>query len=264
MKQAITALMLTTASCTALAGPTCSWDNPGAARVYPVAIERLLDSYPEMDKATKSKLYTKLKWVKPDDYATITKDAIVGKRASYTNLRDMHWRDPNEPRLSKMNKVCKGAVTRAKWADEHKEQALIYIETEPSGKRWVVVVPLKCNNVSLADMLPPASTPEETPSGGDGSFKLTLQPYWPSMTETHEDFTPVTTPNGYIPPPVGVVYWPDIDAPRPPQHFAEGWGWWVGGQAAPIPEPETYAMMMLGLGVVAWASKRRKHVSNKV
>ena len=27
----------------------------------------------------------------------------------------------------------------------------------------------------------------------------------------------------------------------------------------PIPEPETYALMLLGLGVVGWAAKRRKH-----
>lgn len=30
------------------------------------------------------------------------------------------------------------------------------------------------------------------------------------------------------------------------------------GFAAPVPEPETYAMLALGLGVVGWSAKRRK------
>jgi hypothetical protein len=28
--------------------------------------------------------------------------------------------------------------------------------------------------------------------------------------------------------------------------------------AAPVPEPETYALMLAGLGVLGWASRRRK------
>jgi hypothetical protein len=30
------------------------------------------------------------------------------------------------------------------------------------------------------------------------------------------------------------------------------------GQLAPIPEPETYALMLAGLGVVGWSARRRR------
>jgi hypothetical protein len=38
----------------------------------------------------------------------------------------------------------------------------------------------------------------------------------------------------------------------------------IAGYTAPIPEPETYALMLAGLGVVAWMSRKRKAASAKV
>jgi hypothetical protein len=41
-----------------------------------------------------------------------------------------------------------------------------------------------------------------------------------------------------------------------------GWGQFdnvnVGSIAAPVPEPETYALMLAGLGMVAWVARRRR------
>jgi hypothetical protein len=37
----------------------------------------------------------------------------------------------------------------------------------------------------------------------------------------------------------------------------------ITGYTAPIPEPETYALMLLGLGVVAWGSRKRRVLSPK-
>lgn len=41
-------------------------------------------------------------------------------------------------------------------------------------------------------------------------------------------------------------------------HTTEFAGGALRGQLAPIPEPETYALMLAGLGVVGWAARRRR------
>ena len=41
-------------------------------------------------------------------------------------------------------------------------------------------------------------------------------------------------------------------------HTSEFPGGALRGQLAPIPEPETYALMLAGLGVVGWAARRRR------
>lgn len=266
----------------------CDWSNPGAARVYPVAVERLLENYPGMDGGTKFRLMQKMKWVKPDDYAAISRDEITGKRANYDSLRDMHWRDPAVSDPAKQHKVCRGAVDRSKWSDSHREIALVYIETEPSGRQWVVMVPLKCNNVSLASIqttpqksVPPtavipgpseplefdppgAGTPADgEPAGGGGRLRLSMTPYWPTVSapgETPPTYTEIPpeliTPPNWTPAPPGVTYWPDLPRPAPPTDWGAGTP--VTTHVPAIPEPETYALMLAGLGVVSWAARRAK------
>lgn len=34
----------------------------------------------------------------------------------------------------------------------------------------------------------------------------------------------------------------------------------IGGSVAPIPEPETYAMLLAGLGLIGWVARRRKSI----
>jgi hypothetical protein len=41
-------------------------------------------------------------------------------------------------------------------------------------------------------------------------------------------------------------------------HTSEFAGGALRGQLAPIPEPETYALMLAGLGVVGWSARRRR------
>jgi hypothetical protein len=80
-----------------------------------------------------------------------------------------------------------------------------------------------------------------------------------SSVITLEDFTQTATAVSTKPSPAfGVISMPGINLPGD-----AGSNWVAEGFVDPIPEPETYALMGVGLAVLAWATRRQRRQTGK-
>ena len=219
----------------------CSWDRPGANRYTgdPVAA---VDHYTDIDPETRAALKQRIAARKSDDIVTIHRDSVDGDNGKYAYdpaIRDMHFGSGT---------VC-GNVSRSKWAPLKVERALVYCE-----KDQCLIVPAICGNVSritrrpgLALVPPPALLPA-----------LPLVPVIPvtpeQMASLLKDIPLFYMPDGadddrdlHILPQYQQV------AVLPPASDNDR------VTLAPVPEAQTWAMLLAGLGLIGAAVKRRRH-----
>jgi hypothetical protein len=128
----LAALVLAAASAATMPDP-CAWTHPGANPYRGDPADALAD-FP-LPEAARRRLAQRMRAHRFTDVATITRSAITGREA-YDDLRGMH---------SGGGVVCRGAVDRSGWADDHVERGLVYCDDEDA----CVIVPTVCNNVSL-------------------------------------------------------------------------------------------------------------------
>ena len=251
----------------ATAQPSCSWDRPGA-NPYTGTAAAAIDRYTDIPERTRVKLKHRLNHGNPDDTVNITRDAITGKYAYDAQIRDMHFGAAS---------VCH-TVTRNKWAASRSEPGAVYCV-----EQHCILVPKICGNVSrivrprpaVAQLPPPAAAtpPNLSEHVGDNDLGLVDAPII-------EDVPDLRTA-GFLPPPVALP--PVVLAPveertvqrgfpsRPVQPYRPLYpntgvrpiapsG---GSPVSPVPEPETYAMMLAGLGLIGLAARRKQRAAGK-
>jgi len=112
--------------------PTCSWDHPGR-NPYTGSTAAAIDRYTDIPEAVRSTLKRRIDEAQPDDNVNITRDSIGGKGQYNPAIRDMHFGTSS---------VC-GSVTRSKWAADRSEPGAVYCVDE-----HCILVPKICGNVS--------------------------------------------------------------------------------------------------------------------
>lgn len=121
--------------------PTCSWDNPGR-NPYTGGTAAAIDRYTDIPEAVRSTLKRRLEEGQSDDKVSITREHIAGKYQYDNAIRDMHF-----GRAS----VC-ATVTRDKWSETRAEPAAVYCVGE-----HCILVPRICGNVSRITRTPGAT-----------------------------------------------------------------------------------------------------------
>jgi hypothetical protein len=228
--------------------PSCSWDRPGVDP-YMGSIEAAVDRYRDIPPPVRARLKEKMRARAYDDIASITRDQIQGKR-SYSNLRDMHFGN---------GRVCR-QVGRAKWKPDAIERGLVYCEGE-----HCLIIPTVCRNVSRVTpsselVIETAAGREEDPPnpptpaessllGGqaapDDPARLPFALREPEPVPLGSDGTPTFAP-------LSMGEGTQSDSLR---------GTLSDSRTAvplPVPEPSTWALMALGLAVVARKARRRQ------
>lgn len=262
-------LLAVTLAAAATVQPSCSWDHPGV-NPYTGQASAAIDRYTDIPAAVRSTLKRRMEEGQSDDKVTITRDGISGRSKYDPAIRDMHFGAAS---------VC-ATVTRSKWSAQRQEPGAVYCVDE-----HCILVPKICGNVSrisrqpdavakapvvlpppvanLGDKLgdkdlglvdaetpdPEELTPEELLKRARQQRQTALNSAKPGVVEFEmpETFEFETTPDGEL-----VV----ID-PRPLSPYLPHDG---GGITSPsaVPEADTWAMLLAGLGVLGAAARRRQ------
>lgn len=207
----------------------CSWDRP-AAFAYEGTPEALIDRYIDMPEKVRNKLKLRLTYGNPDELVEIRRDAIHGKQDYAPVLREMQYGRAQ---------FC-STVSRTTWAASQVEPGAVYC-----ADNYCVVVSTAHGNVSRITRLTAATAleappPEEAPAKdwnehvGNKELGLADAP--------EED-----DPEGHK----GTHKLAAQDQPPPTKAAPEV-------MAAAVPEPETWAMMLGGLGLLGFMAHRRR------
>lgn len=248
--------------------PQCSWDRPGV-NPFMGDVVAAVDRYTDIPEATRAKLKARMAARHYDDLVLIERDSIHGHDRYDTEIRDMHFGQGS---------ICR-TVTRSKWAPTMQERGLVYCE---DGQ--CILVPTVCRNVSRIHRKPvavaPAQTgtdpqlaaastdeqmplefdppgagplPTTTPAAAPGSFAQQASLPATDATPTSSIITS-PAPQAGTPLVSGTGGSPTLPLtglgipPLPP-------GRTTTDTSPPIPEPSTWALLGLGLGMVAWRAR---------
>jgi hypothetical protein len=249
-------LLLAVTLAAAVVQPTCSWDNPGH-NPYTGGAAAAIDRYTDIPEAVRSTLKRRMAEGQSDDQVNITRDGIAGKGQYDAAIRDMHFGKSS---------VCQ-SVTRSKWTENRVEPAAVYCVDQ-----HCILVPRICGNVSRISRaaektaaVPPAAqarkAPREfanmglvdAPEKEEPSDEMLLDEMQQKLAArrllnglSHEiseealDEAAGLSDLGAMPGGLGG----GIDH--------------TGGAAAPVPEADTWAMLLAGLGLIGWQARRRK------
>ncbi|MES2349095.1 MAG: MHFG family PEP-CTERM protein [Pseudomonadota bacterium] len=83
-------LLAVTLAAASAAQPVCSWDHPGV-NPYKGRSGDAIDRYTDIPAAVRSTLRRRIEEQQPDDMVTITRDGISGKNQYDPAIRDMHF-----------------------------------------------------------------------------------------------------------------------------------------------------------------------------
>lgn len=234
---------------TAVVTAACAWNDRGAdpLRLPPASV---VDSYLDIPEPVRRRLRSRLEAITPDDVATIRPERIESQAWSYSGLRDMHFG---------AGRVCR-RVDMSGWApSDPGEVGLVYCEDE-----HCLIVPTVCRNVSRVTRDGPRREAPGQVAGGELSWSEVVVAPPPAQSLLGPPAEPPgpTTPPGPADAPVATS-WASAGHPV-------AFGSWPGGPGAvslpplpaaaprleahvePVPEPETLAMIAVGLAVVAW------------
>ena len=215
----------------AQAGPAlahCSWDRPGL-RPFMGDVAAAVDRYTDIPYEVRARLKARMAERDFDEFVTIERDAIVGRRQYEAGIREMHFGD---------GRVC-NVVTRSKWSAQMRERGLVYCEQD-----HCILVPTVCRNVSritrLAVAAPPTDdVPPGLPQEGGGyasagwimaQARATQEPGWVA---------------GHSP------------SVLPPVPFMPPYSGGIGEVALPVPEAPAWLMWSVGALLIAGARRRR-------
>jgi hypothetical protein len=242
--------------------PQCSWDKPGA-NPFMGDVVTAVDRYQDIPAATRAKIQARMKTRSYDDIAVIERDAIKGKAEYAPEIRDMHF-GPGS--------ICR-TVTRTKWTASTQERGLVYCEDG-----HCILVPTVCRNVSRIKRLAapraiapaqavnvasatreeaplefeaPGAGPVAVPDAAPGSFAHLASTASPGLDLGGSPGPRNITIGGGQPlPPPGV---PPLPPGRPTISSTPE----LPGNVPAVPEPSTWAMLVVGLLAVSAAARRK-------
>jgi hypothetical protein len=251
----------------------CSWDRPGH-NPFMGEVVPAIDRYADIPTPVRMRLKERMAQRRYDDLVEIRRDSIRGKHDYGAEIRDMHFG---------LDRVC-GQVTRSAWSESMRERGLVYCD---SGH--CILVPTVCRNVSRIERRrpavaaapgaseapplaqqplvfdPPSAGPEATAqetfasAAGAGST-----PAWSDVGHGSGGMSP--PPGSWSSRPIAPVFETGSGAtggsPLPPSRerppVVTDPVPVLTPIATPVPEPSTWAMMLLGLAAVAGVARRRR------
>ena len=253
-------LIAITLAASATVLPNCSWDNPGA-NPYTGNSDAAIERYTSIPESARAKLKRRVKYGNPDETVSITRDAITGRHHYDTNIRDMHFGKAS---------VC-ATVTRSKWDEKRVEPAGVYC-----ADNHCILVPKICGNISQINRTPviAAKTPDGAPPAPRRDWDIPESDLGLADALPVFDLSPPSEPILFGVPQrpvlaaVPVVPVPRDDfVPRPraesPIPGGSGGGRPIvpinpSSPLAPVPEPQTYAMMLGGLALIGYMARRNR------
>lgn len=242
--------------------PTCSWDRPGV-NPFMGDVVAAVDRYTDIPAATRARLKARMVTRDYDEMVSIGRDEIAGKAQYSPEIRQMYFGG---------NNVC-NTVTRTKWTQTMQERGLVYCE----GTQCILV-PTVCRNVSRITRVAPAPVAAATaPAVAQGSpqGQLDMDPTGagnvpgaagaPGSSAAPGSFAQAAGGglDGGVPTsvPASVLSnGPSFGGNNPigPSLGGAGVPFLPPGVVNGVPEPETWAMLLLGLLTVGVAARRRK------
>lgn len=227
--------------------PSCSWDRPGV-NPYTGNANAAIDRYTDLPPAVRAQLKQRIASKQPDDMVSITRDAITSDSTGAYDpaIRDMHFGAAS---------VCH-SVTRNKWARTRAEPAAVYC-----AENHCILVPKICGNISRITR-PAAPVAHNTEDGAGGRAPILVAAAAPVVLVPAE--APMTV---FAPPEVQFAPPPPVAAPPAFVTSAPPFEVQVGlpppilpptpPSPPPVPEPEGWAMLLAGVGLLGWLAKRR-------
>jgi hypothetical protein len=246
----------------------CDWARPGV-NPFLGDVVGAVDDYTDIPAPVRERLKARIRDRNYDEIVTIGRNAIIGDATYDARISAMHFGG---------NKVCR-QVTRAAWSDKLTERGMVFCE-----QGHCLLVPTVCRNVSRITRL---AEPKHAMSGlhmmdGDDSnddalafgggvppsyymaapvfassaapsnvnFRSSLgQPTPPSWIGSSNHYGSIFI-NGspFAASPYftggGGISWTRTTGPRPPNSL-------------PVPEPESWLMLVAGLAAVSWLARRK-------
>ena len=247
--------------------PTCDWDRPGNDP-FMGDVVAAVDRYHDIPLDVRERLKARMVKRSYDDVVTIRRDSIQGNARYATTIRDMHFGS---------SRVCR-TVTRSAWRPQMQERGLVYCEGSDC-----ILVPTVCRNVSriaraeVADERAEGEGPplDVVPMVPDGVVAVELQTGLPSGLPGLDSQPAWVSPSGagggggggFALGPVGgasgfvatasmstatLVESPEVGV----QHAMADTQSSIAVTA--IPEPETWCLMLAGMGALGAVSRRRR------
>jgi hypothetical protein len=223
-----------------------------------------VDRYTDIPEATRARLKARMAKRDYDEMVSIGRDEIAGKAQYNSEIRQMYFGG---------NNVC-NTVTRAKWTPTMQERGLVYCE----GTQCILV-PTVCRNVSRITRVAPAAVAAAAPPAAAPSAEAQASP----QSQLDLDPTGAGNPPGEAGAPANPAApgsfaqaaGRGLDGGLPAGALSKGPSFGGGKPIGPnlsaagvpflppavvpgVPEPETWAMLLLGLLTVGIAARRRK------
>lgn len=221
--------------------PTCSWDNPGR-NPYTGGTAAAIDRYTDIPQAVRSTLKRRLEEGQYDDKVSITREHIAGKYQYGSAIRDMHFGPAS---------VC-ATVTRDKWPENRAEPAAVYCVGE-----HCILVPRICGNVSRITRTPGAAIASSAAPGDKEGDKEGADGKIPEFSDIRLVDAPkaddILTEEELAEAADNARY--GSFGHRGP--FGDDGDFGFHGPIAAVPEADTWAMLLGGLGLVGWQARRR-------
>jgi hypothetical protein len=242
--------------------PTCSWDRPGQ-NPYTGSTAAAIDRYTDIPAAVRSTLKRRIGEHQSDDQVSITRDSIAGKSQYNPAIRDMHFGAAS---------VC-GTVTRSKWAESRAEPAAVYCVGE-----HCILVPKICGNVSRISRLAPAvaQAPAVTTTMASNRPAAQFKGVDLIDPDAREEAEPVMLDElnptgkrvasaapapGRVPEFVVADRDVNLDDLASQLTHPAPFNINIDNIHSAVPENETWAMLLGGLGLMGWLGRRRARAS---
>ena len=243
--------------------PACSWDQPGH-NPFMGDVVAAVDRYPDIPVEVRARLKQRMAQRDYDDIVSIRRDSLAGTRSYNPAIRDMHFG---------VDRVCT-QVSRQKWTAERQERGLVYCEGS-----HCILVPTVCRNVSRITRLEPLAVMGANPLGDELLFDapgageiIGAEPGAPGPHTFAAQSLPANSSDPGVVVPETELGDPD-NVPRPVPPLGGGYPGNLGSlgipggpgspgtpgtPVAPIPEPGTWALMLLGLAACSARAARRR------